>query len=127
MPEFDHGGGGSGVIDPPTDDAQGLPNWEPDETSAVRCLICNIEWPLIPLLFSEGALTEKQRWIDEEELEAFMERALKNELPCPVCREPCSFATNFLPIGDEEAWSLRNNAEFERYYKRTRGREADAD
>jgi hypothetical protein len=119
----DHFAGG-GVIDrPPT--AQGLPPQSPDDREAVRCLICNIEWPLIPNLWEEGKVGT--RFMTDAEVGDFMRRALEGKLPCPVCQEPTSFATNFQPISSEEAWELRNQAEFERHYERTRGRHPDED
>jgi hypothetical protein len=122
MPEFS-GGSGGGVMDPPT--AQGLPPSTPEDAAGLRCMICNIDWPIIPALWDVG--TPPDYSITEAELHTFMENVVSNVLKCPVCEDDLTVANNLNPIPDEEAFSLKRHADFDRYYERTRGVAADAD
>lgn len=116
MPDtFDGGGGGrGGVIDQPPDAQAPGPWGTPDDTMAYRCPTCNIDWPAIEDPRLIGLPFEHQfTFPDETDIGA-----------CPICDTVPHFAWNLNPIGMEEAWSLKNHADFERYYAKTRGEEA---
>ena len=114
------GGAGGGVLDPPT--SQGLPDpsWEDD--NAVRCVLCNLDWPLIPALWDWGDADWNMSFA---ELQEFKDDVVNHRLVCPVCGEPTTFANNLNPLSEDMAWSLKNHADFERYYIATRGRHPD--
>lgn len=83
---------------PPGAPAPYGPDEGPDDTWGYRCTICNLDFP------------PDERF------------AL-----CPSCEQPTHPGSNLNPMPMAEAMSLKNHAEFERYYERTRGVSADGD
>lgn len=118
-----NGGGGTGVADPPggggiAEPPEGSEDWgppaSPDDAPALRCSVCGIDWPPYVELFDRTVTSPAQAAL-------FMRDAVEGELECPACLAPVHPANNLNPIPPEEAWSLKNHADFGRYYARTRG------
>ena len=79
------------------------PDESPESDWAIRCTVCAVDWPPDPRLF---------------DLSRALVPADKETLPCPVCETLCSMAANLDPIDWHEAWSLKNHADFDRYYEK---------
>lgn len=105
-------GGGAPPLDPPNAQMPGPPS-SPDESLALRCAICSIDWPPSPSLFgydvdaNEFFARAKLSETEEEEAALF----------CPQCGGTTHVAGNLNPISLEEAWRLKNYADFERFYE----------
>lgn len=93
----------------PPGDLQGGPDPTPIDDEGWRCLPCGVTWPVEGRLFNlPFNINFNPRYGPE----------------CPVCKERTTYGSNLTPISLEEAWSLKNHADFERYFERRGPRDA---
>jgi hypothetical protein len=109
---LDDSGGGSGR--PPRHEGpkQPGPPPRPDDDWALRCVICNEDWPLVPGLF--GIARPERFMALVQETRTDPERA---KLQCPVCLGSVHVADNLNPLPVDQAWSKKRHADFDRFYE----------
>lgn len=112
MPEFDDTGGGTiAPPRPPTTLPPGPPP-TPHDDWGYRCVMCNIDWPALDDPTLIGLPPDYRFRLPRDEEQG----------TCPVClNRPLHIACNINPLPMDEAWSLKNHADFDRYYAKTRG------
>lgn len=114
--------GGSGDNAPPRlppGSKQPGPDSAPDDDWALRCPICNLDWPLLPALFgfaNRGAEFLELTLATREDPDG-------SDLACPTCDGSVHVADNLNPLTVEEAWAKKNHADFEDFYEQRGERE----
>lgn len=112
IPRTASGGGSTDPPNLPPGSQQPGPDATPEDDWALRCVICNLDWPLIPRLFDYASADRFMALVMESRQDPDGSKLL-----CPCCTGPVHVANNLNPMSDEEAWSKRNHAEFERFYE----------